>query len=41
MVTSFFLTILGLMLTGFRLRRISLPTNEAIIYIQIFMVSQK
>jgi hypothetical protein len=29
------------MLTGFRLRKISLIRKEAIIYIQIFMVSQK
>jgi hypothetical protein len=29
------------MLTEFRLRKISLLRNEAIIYIQIFMVSQK
>jgi hypothetical protein len=29
------------MLTEFRLRKISLLRNEAIIYIQIFMVSQE
>ena len=33
--------ILGLMLTGFRLRKINLIRNKAIIYIQIFMVRQK
>jgi hypothetical protein len=32
---------LGLMLTGFKLKKISLPSSVAIIYIQIFTVSQK
>jgi hypothetical protein len=35
-----YVRILGQMLTGFRLRRISLLRKEVIIYIQVFMVSQ-